>query len=201
VLTFPGVIAVIGYGTLAWAPAFFDRRFGIPTSRSGVTIGILVAGGGLVGTLVSGYLSDRWTAKGVPAARFRVALLAWALILPTVSTWSLVGNPQLSLALLAVVVTGFAMAQASAPAIVQAITPNRMRGQAVAVYLLIGGLVGIGFGPMAVALVTDHVFKSDAALPYSLALVGAPMALLGLWLCWSGQKPYQRTFETLASEA
>lgn len=200
VLTYPGVIAVIGYSVLAWAPALFDRRFGIPPQTSGLIIGALVAAGGLIGTLVSGFLSDRWTAKGIPSARFRVTLAAWFLILPTVAVWSLVPDPRLSFALLAVVVTGFAMAQAAAPAVVQEITPNRMRGQAVALYLLIGGLVGIGFGPMAVALVTDHVFGDDAALPYSLALIGGPVALLGLWLTWSGQKPYQRTLEAVRAQ-
>ncbi|OYW26832.1 MAG: MFS transporter, partial [Caulobacter sp. 12-67-6] len=76
-----------------------------------------------------------------------------------------------------------------------------MRGKAVAVYLLIGGLVGIGFGPMSIALVTDHVFKNDAGLPYALAMVGGPISLLGLWLTWSGLKPYQRAVETLKAEA
>ncbi|MNY28783.1 hypothetical protein D3C86_1627840 [compost metagenome] len=124
-------------------------------------------------------------------------MLAWLLVLPTVCAWSLVGTPWLSFLLLTLVVTGFGMAQAAAPTAVQEITPNRMRGKAVALYLLIGGLVGIGFGPMSVALVTDHVFKSDAALPYALALVGGPVSLLGLWLTWSGLKPYERTAQAL----
>ena len=47
----------------------------------------------------------------------------------------------------------------------------------------------------------SHVFKSDASLPYALALVGGPMSLLGLWLTWSGLKPYQRTAEALKVEA
>lgn len=200
VLTYPGVVAIIGYGNLAWAPTFFDRRFDIPTKTSGLIIGVLVAVGGLAGTLASGYISDRWAAKGVPAARLRVAMLAWLLVLPTVCAWSLVGTPWLSFLLLTLVVTGFGMAQAAAPTAVQEITPNRMRGKAVALYLLFGGLVGIGFGPMSIALVTDHVFKSDAALPYALALVGAPVSLLGLWLTWSGLKSYERTARALRAE-
>ena len=201
VLTYPAVIAVIGYGTLGWAPALFDRRFGMPMTTAGPLIGVTVAVGGLVGTLISGYLSDRWTAKGVQSARFRVTLTAFALILPTVSTWSLVGNLWLSLALFSVVVAGFSMAQASAPAVVQEITPNSMRGQVIAIYLLLGGLVGIGFGPLAIALVTDHILHSDKAIHLSLALVGGPTALLGLWLAWSGQKPYARTLEALRARA
>lgn len=201
VLTYPGVVAVVGYGNLAWAPTFFDRRFDIPTKTSGLIIGVLVAVGGLTGTLISGWLSDRWAAQGVPAARLKVAMLAWLLVLPTVCVWSLVSIPWLSFALLTVVITGFGMAQAAAPTAVQEITPNRMRGKAVAVYLLIGGLVGIGFGPMSIALVTDHVFRNDDSLPYALAMVGGPISLLGLWLTWSGLKPYQRTVEALRAQA
>src|SRR5690606_41113165 len=76
VLTYPGVVAIIGYGNLAWAPTFFDRRFDIPTKTSGLIIGVLVAVGRLAGTLASGYISDRWATRAVPAARLRVAMLA-----------------------------------------------------------------------------------------------------------------------------
>jgi MFS family permease len=200
VLTYPAVIAVIGYGTLGWAPAFFDRRFGMPMTVAGPLVGTIVAAGGLVGTLISGFLSDRWAAKGVQSARFKVTLLAFALILPTVATWSLAPNQWLSLALFSVVVAGFSMAQASAPAVVQEITPNNMRGQMISIYLLLGGLLGIGFGPLAIALVTDHVLHDDKAIHLSLALVGGPFALLGLLLTWTGQKPYARTLAALKAK-
>jgi hypothetical protein len=71
--------------------------------------------------------------------------------------------------------------------------PNRMRGQAIAVYLLLAGLLGIGLGPTSVALVTDFVFHDDKALPYSMALMAGPSSLLGLWLIASGLRPYART--------
>jgi MFS family permease len=201
VLSYPAILAIVGYGVLAWAPALFERRFSIPPKSSGLILGALVAAAGLVGTLISAFLSDRWAAKSVPAARLRVTLVAWGLIIPGVVAWPLVGEARLSFALLAVTVGALAIAQAAAPAAIQEIVPNRMRGQAVAVYLLIAGLMGIGFGPTAVALITDHVFHSDAALPKSLALIGAPMALIGLWLCWSGLKPYARTEAELAGGA
>lgn len=197
ILTFPGVVAIIGYGALAWAPTFFDRRYDIPPSSSGLILGALMALGGVTGTLISGFLSDRWKAKGVPAARLRVTLVGWAIVLPGVVVWPLIGHATLSFALLTMTLTGFALIQAAAPVIIQDITPNRMRGQSIVLYLLIGGLVGIGFGPTSVALVTDHVFRDDAALPYSLALVGGPMALLGLWLCWSGLRPYACASDSL----
>lgn len=196
-LTYPALIAAIGYGTLAWAPAFFERAFGMPVARVGVMLGILVALGGLVGTLASGFLSDRWLAQGKPAARFRVTLVAWAIIVPGASLWPLMPSAPLALALLTFAITGFAMAQAAAPPSVQDVFPNAMRGQAIALYLLLGGLVGIGLGPMLVALVTDHLFGNDAMLGASLVVVTVPLTLAGLWLSISGQRPYARTLAAL----
>jgi MFS family permease len=193
VLTYPAVLAMVGYGALGWAPALFERRFDMAPKSSGLILGGVIAGAGLVGTLISGFLSDRWVSRQVPAARLRVTLVAWGFMIPGAAAWPLAPNAPLSFALLAMTVGSLSLAQAAAPAAIQDVTPNRMRGQAIAVYLLIAGLVGIGFGPTAVALLTDRVFHSDAALPYSLAVVGTTMALAGLWISWSGLRPYART--------
>ena len=95
---------------------------------------------------------------------------------------------------------GLAIAQTAAPPAIQEVTPNRMRGQMIAVYLLLGGLLGIGLGPTLVALITDHIFANDLMLHWSLALTAAPMSILGLWLCWSGQRPYAMTQSVLAAD-
>ncbi len=199
-LTYPALLAIIGYGMLAWAPAFFDRRFHIEPAESSLILGVLVAISGLLGTLASGFLSDRWLARSVPAARFRVTLVAWVLMLPSVASWSLAPSAPLSFALLALGVAGLSIGQAAAPVAIQEIVPNNMRGQAIAVYLLLGGLLGIGFGPTSVALVTDYVFKDDQALPYALACVAAPAALLGLWLTLSGLGHYARSHQEMAAQ-
>jgi MFS family permease len=106
-------------------------------------------------------------------------------------------NATLAFILLAFTVGGFAVAQAAAPAAIQEVFPNRMRGQAVALYLLLAGLVGIGFGPMLIALATDLMFGNDAMIGFSIALTAAPLMLLGVYLSLSGLKPYARTFAEL----
>ena len=61
----------------------------------------------------------------------------------------------------------------------------------------IAGLPGIGLGPVLVALVTDRVFHDDSALPYAISSVVLPTALMAIWLCWSGLKPYALTSQSL----
>ncbi|WP_296259530.1 MULTISPECIES: spinster family MFS transporter [unclassified Pseudomonas] len=197
-MTYPALLAVIGYGTLAWAPAFFERQHGIPVSESGPILGLVIAFAGLCGTLLSGQLSDRWLMQGRPAARFRVTLVAWAFIIPAALSWPLVPDPNLSFLLLGFAVFGFSIGQAAAPASIQDIVPNSMRGQAVAVYLLLGGLLGIGLGPTSVALVNDYLYAGEPhALPYALVTVTLPAAVLGLWMSWSGLACYARTCASL----
>lgn len=198
-LTYPTLLSIIGYGALSWAPALFDRRHGIPTSHAGVILGLIVAAAGASGTLLSGFLSDRWTARGVAAARLRVALAGMIVFAVPAVTWPLVASPTLAFALLFFTVFGLGMAQSAAPAAIQAVVPNRMRGQAIALYLLLAGLLGLGLGPTAVALLTDHLFHNDQMLPYSIALTAGPAALLGLWAIASGLKPYARTQATLTA--
>jgi len=193
ILVYPAVLAVIGYGSLAWAPALLQRRFSMPTSESGVILGLLIAICGTIGTLISGWLSDHWHRHNIPAARFRVTLVGQAVLLPTVALWPMMPGPYAASITLGIAVVGLAIAQTAAPPAIQEIVPNRMRGQVIAVYLLIGGLLGIGLGPTLVALITDRVFADDSMLHWSLTLTAVPMSLLGLWVCWSGQKPYAQT--------
>jgi len=197
VLTYPTLLSIIGYGALAWAPALFDRSHGMPPSTSGVILGILVAVAGATGTLASGFLSDHWVARKVLAARFRVALVGVGLFALPAVLWPLVPDPTVAFGLLFLTVLGLGLAQSAAPVSIQAVFPNRMRGQAISVYLLLAGLLGIGLGPTSVALVTDYVFHDDKALRYALALTAGPSVLFGLWLIASGLRPYAKTYSEL----
>jgi MFS family permease len=74
-------------------------------------------------------------------------------------------------------------------AALQIITPNEMRGQVTALYLLVFNLVGFGFGPWVVGLLTD-LFFGEANLRYSMALTAALMGPLAAFIIWRGIKPY-----------
>lgn len=122
-----------------------------------------------------------------------------AVFIVPATLWPLVPSPALAFVLLFLTVFGLGLAQSAAPASIQAVVPNRMRGQAIALYLLLAGLLGIGLGPTSVALITDFVFHDDKALPYSMALMAGPSSLIGLWLIWSGIAPYARTQATISA--
>lgn len=192
--TIPAVLAVVGYGTLGWAPSVMERRFGMSPVQSGPIIGLLVIASGMAGPPFAGWLSDRWSARNAVGARLRVIMVACAILAPA-SVWPLLPTPGLCLAGLGVSLLMLASAQSAMPVALQEVVFNDMRGQLVALNLLIAGLVGIGFGPTSVALITDHVFRSEAMLPWSLAIIAVPASILGGWVGWSGLRPYQAVLD------
>ncbi|MFN2287615.1 MAG: hypothetical protein ABR578_04710, partial [Chromatocurvus sp.] len=66
------------------------------------------------------------------------------------------------------------------------ISPNRIRAQVVALYLLIANLLGFTLGPTSVGLLTDYVFRDPALIGYSLSIAPAIFLILGFTLVvWS----------------
>jgi MFS family permease len=83
------------------------------------------------------------------------------------------------------------------PAALQLITPNELRGQITAVYLLLTSLIGLGMGPTAVALLTDYYFEDPRSIGASLAITVSVSLFIGIVLMQSGRSAYlqrQRQF-------
>jgi MFS family permease len=79
---------------------------------------------------------------------------------------------------------------AVATAVFVAITPNRLRGQMIALYLLVGNLFGLGLGPFSVGFCLDHVLHSPHPVGLALALVALAAGLPGALLLRSSLPAY-----------
>lgn len=77
----------------------------------------------------------------------------------------------------------------------QLMTPNRMRGQVMALYMLAANLIGLGLGPTVIAMTTDYVFGYDAALGKSIALCAAVLCPLGALILWRSLPAIRRQYE------
>ena len=54
-----GLTALAGYGTSNFAPSFLIRNHGFTAGEVGIVLAIFGGGGGMIGTFLGGYLSDR----------------------------------------------------------------------------------------------------------------------------------------------
>jgi hypothetical protein len=190
-------ISFASYGSGAWVPTFFVRTYGWDAGHVGVVYGSIVAVFGCLGIVFGGRLADRWAKRGRTDANMRVGLLAACLALPLSVTFPLLDDANLVALLMAPTVFCLSMPFGVAPAAIQEIMPNSMRGQASAIYLFVVTLFGLGVGPTAVALVTDFVFHDDMALRYSLLIVTSLALLGGVLLLGMGLKPYRQSREHL----
>jgi MFS family permease len=186
-------LAFAGYGSAAWVPTFFIRTYGWDAGQVGIVYGSIVAVFGCLGIVFGGRLADWMTKRGSSDANMRVGLYAALGAVPSVLAFPLMDSAVWAAVLMAPTVFFLSMPFGVAPAAIQEIMPNSMRGQASAIYLFVITLIGLGVGPTAVALVTDYVFADDNALRYSLLIVTALAVFSSIVLLSIGLKPYRES--------
>jgi MFS family permease len=94
----------------------------------------------------------------------------------------LLPNPGWVLVLLWVGMTMLVTPSALAPAMLQSVCPNEMRGQIFSVYLLIMSSFAYVLGPLSVAWTADHLLHAENALSASLAVM-AGIGTAGAAIC------------------
>ena len=182
------LIGIVMYGAIAWIPTFFARSYGMAITDAGLWFGVIMAIGGAAGLIMGGSLTDRWFGRGVADAHLRVMRLSMLLGGPPLLATTLMPTPGWAFAMLALAFPLLTMHGVGTVAL-QLITPNEYRARMTAIYFFIVNLTGLGFGPMLMALLTDHLFANDAMLRYSMALVMAvalPLAAIILTLGFRG---------------
>ena len=180
------IFIMVVYALNLWGPTYFIRTFGYSAAQAGWTFGLLMLIAGSAGLLLAGWAADAWMQRGVSDAYVRLILLSMACLMPCAIALGFADTPLLGIAAMSGAVFFSAFQGGISGGTLQLMTPNRMRGQIMAVYLLLANLIGLGLGPTALAVVTDYVFGYDEAIGKSIALCAAVLCPLGSLLLWSG---------------
>jgi MFS family permease len=183
---------VLASALSAWMPALFIRRFGWSAPEVGRSLGMLVMLVGLSGNLASGFVTRALALRGKVDAPLRTMLLGACVMLPAALLAPLLPGADLALAGVLVLYAGIALTFGIATTAFVAVTPPRLRGQVVALYLLIGNLVGLGLGPTSVGALLDAGWGPFAAIGPALALICTAMALLALPLLMRARQVFAR---------
>ena len=164
--------AFYGYGASAFVAAFFIRSHGIPSGELGTWLAALGFTGGVAGTYLGGFLSDRLAVRD----------LRWHMWVPAVATaiyipfaFLLYLWPDGHMALILSFPGSFLGGMYLGPtfATTQSIVPPRMRATASAILLFVINLIGLGLGPQAVGILSDLLQGSFGieSLRYALLFV------------------------------
>ncbi|MBC6403416.1 MAG: MFS transporter [Hyphomonadaceae bacterium] len=186
-------------GLVLWTPSFFQRTYGMPVTEAGVTYGLILLVFGPLGIFSGGVVSDWIDRKGPAGGSFKTAAGFVALAITPAILSPLMPTATLAFVFIAVLVFASSAPWGVAVSAIQQITPNEMRGQVSALYLFVVNLIGIGFGPTIVALLTDRVFNDDALLRYSMVSVGAGAAILASFILFLGVGAFRRSAQHAAT--
>ncbi len=187
-------------GAISWGPTFFIRVHHWTPRHVGLAFGITTLAVAPIALMVGGLLAERLAKRGYHDANLRVQLLAICLWIPFAVAMPLMPTPTLALIVFGINLFFAMMAPGPQNAALQSVTPNRMRGQATALFLFVFNIIGFGCGPTVIALITDHVFHDDSRVGSALALATAILGPLSAWALLRGLKPYGRLIAATAGK-
>lgn len=189
------MMAAAGYATNLWVPTYFIRVHGWTPLEIGSVFGAMVIVASTGGVFAGGIVASAWMRRGRHDANLLVPIIAAGCAIPFAIAFPLVSDPTVSLILLGPVLFLAVVPFGCGTAVLPIISPNRMRAQVVAIYLLIANLLAFTCGPTSVGVLTDYVFKDPALIGYSLAIAPAIFILIGCLLVSMALAPYSKIIQ------
>jgi MFS family permease len=153
---------------------------------------------GTLGVIAGGWLGDWLEDRGRTAGRLEAAFISMVIGAVGAFMYPLQDSSAMTIAWFMVTMLGGFMVIACAAAALLEIMPNRMRGQATAIYFFVISLLGIGAGPTVVAMFTDYVFGDPAAVRWSLMIAPTTAYVIAAICFWQGRRPYEVSRASLA---
>jgi MFS family permease len=163
--------ATVNWGIAIWLATFLVQANDWTTARAGMVQGMLTMTVGVVGVLAGGRVADVFIRRGYTDGPLRVGIIGATGMLVSASLYPVM--PTATLMVVALVIVNFfaAFPWGAASAAATEMVPPAMRAQGFMLYFFVQSLVSYALGPWAVAAITDYVFRDDAALGSSLAVV------------------------------
>ncbi|OEY70912.1 hypothetical protein BI198_03005 [Rheinheimera salexigens] len=188
------MLTLVGYAFHSWAPSFFIRTMAWSPEKTGMVYGTIAIIASPLGVLCGGILGDWILKRGYNDAFFKVPFYgAIALLLPA-GFATLTTDTTLVLTLITLLMFFSSFHGGMAVASLHTITPIQYRAQATAIYLFVINLIGLGLGPVLVAVLTDYVFQDPTAVGKSLSLVSFIIIPIAILLLWRTKAMYNRKY-------
>lgn len=177
---------------LSWFPSLFMRVHHWEPKQVAYWLAAVGVPLGLFSALTAGWalswLEKRGRRDG-PMLIMMLQCIVWAIFGPL---QCLAATPQATLAWHACSSLFATWCVTAAFTALNRITPNRLRGQVMAIYSLVFAFVGVSLGSLSVGILNDQIFAGPGGVAYSLALVCGGIGLIGALVSWSGRRVYNR---------
>ena len=175
-----GLSAFVGYGNGNFAPSYLIRSHGLSVGEVGLVLAAFGGGGGILGTFLGGYLSDK---LGHTEKRWYVWLPATAgcISVPLGLPYLLSDNIYVVIGSMFLVTMTINTYLGPCLAISHSLVPPAMRALASAVLFFVLNLIGLGLGPLTAGILSDWltgIYGSDG-LRYAMLIISL-VGVLGI---------------------
>jgi predicted MFS family arabinose efflux permease len=166
-----GLSAFVGYAMLSWTPALLMRTKSMALQDLAIYYSLTSGGAAMIGTLLSGYLTDRFASRDrrmfgfIPAAAFLLPIPFYIAGIHA-SSWGL------ALLLMSVPFAFYAAYLPPTLALLQNRVAPTQRSTASSMLLLIMSLIGLGGGPFFIGAISDAVGSLESAMYYLTPVFG-----------------------------
>ena len=171
----------IGYGFTLWMPSFLVRSHGLSQVEVGLILALMTGLIGAMGTFTAGRLADVLARRDV---RWRTWVVAAgkAGYVPFLAGVFMVDD--LKLALILYIIPAFFGGFYLAPtfALIQSLVSLRMRALASSITLFVLNIIGMGFGPQLVGIMSDWFAPTYGQESLRMALF--ILSFLNLWCAY-----------------
>ncbi len=177
-------LAVVGYSMTSWVPTFIARRYGWAPEHYGPALSVMNIFGA-ASLVVLGKSVDILYGRGLRDAHLRFYSWVIMALSPAIVCAFFVSNVFVFLALYALIQLITVPYIVYCSALLAMLAPSHLRGRLLGLFMFITNIVGFGVGPAIVGALTDFLFRDEAAIGRSLAVVvigGSAIALLALRL-------------------
>ena len=170
-----------GYGFVLWMPTFLVRSYGLSSTETGLVLAFMTGVVGGLGTFTAGRLADVLARRD---ERWRTWLVAAgkAGYVPFLAIFFMVEDPTIALVLYVIPAFFGGFYLAPTFAMIQSLVSLRMRALASSIVLFILNIIGLGFGPQLVGVMSDLFAPSYGRESLRMALL--VLTFVNLWCAY-----------------
>ncbi|MSO97850.1 MAG: MFS transporter [Rhodospirillaceae bacterium] len=182
------------YAQIAWVPTFIIRVYAWPPEDVGWLLGATaITGAG--SSITVGWFMSWLIAKGRDDASM-IAIAVHGLFCMVFGTLTCL-VPGSTLMMMMLFCKSFTSNWSSSALLMglSQITPNEQRGQIIAIYTLVNGLIALTAGGYIIGLLSDNVFTEPTGIRYSLTTIFAGGGGLAMLLVFAGRPAFRAAAE------